>query len=101
MLESSQEILLLRIHYYFDDIMGLTAGDCVGERLAIANFNQFYEKRKISPIYGLKYFLPQPYCNQMWTEQYFIAHIFDHTLYNQFDGTAPLCNLSLADNQTS
>ncbi len=97
LLEAPQELLLPRIPCYFDDIMGLTCGDYNGERLAIADFNASHQMRKISPIYGLKYFLPAPYAHQMWSEQFFLAHIFDHTDYGRFDRLAPLHDLSLAE----
>jgi len=95
LLEAPQELLLPRIPCYFDDIMGLTCGDHNGERLAIADFNASHRTRKISPIYGLKYFLPAPYMRHRWTEQFFLAHIFDHTNYGDFDGLAQLDDLSL------
>ena len=62
-----------------------------------ADFNAAHQMRKISPIYGLKYLLPAPYAHQMWVEQFFLAHIFDHTDYGHFDGLAPLHDLSLAE----
>jgi hypothetical protein len=95
LLEAEQELLLPRIHCYLDDIMGLTFGDHNGERLAIADFNASHSARKISQIYGLKYFLPPPYATEPWTEQFFLAHILDHGLYGKFDGIAPLYDLSL------
>ena len=96
-LNAAQELLLPRIHCYFDDIMGLTCSDYNGGRLAIADFNASSKTRKISPIYGLRYYLPAPYSNQMWTEQFYMAHIFDHDLYKCDDGLAPMFDCSLAD----
>jgi len=78
--------LMPRIHCYFDDTMGFTYSEYTGERLAIAEFNKTHEMRKISPIFGLKYFLQEPYSNQTWCDQMFIAHIFDHELYGRADG---------------
>jgi hypothetical protein len=75
--------------------MGLTCGDHNGERLAITDFNASHEMRKISPIYGLKYFLPAPHAHHIWTEQFFLAHIFDHSDYGHFDGQAPLYDTRL------
>jgi hypothetical protein len=90
LLDAPQNLLLPRIYCYFDDIMGLTCGDHNGERLAITEFNASHAMRKISPIYGLKYFLPSPHADQIWTDQFFMAHIFDHNHYGRFDGQAPL-----------
>jgi hypothetical protein len=86
LLEADQSLLLPRIHFYFDDIMGLTFSEYNGERLAIADFNAAHTMRKISPIYGLRYFLPKRYALGQWPEQFFMAHIFDHELYGQKDG---------------
>jgi hypothetical protein len=83
--EADHRLLLPRVHCYFDDIMGVTAGDHVGERLAISEFNESHRLRKISPIYGLRYFVPERYSDWMWEKQY-MAHIFDHPLYGSNDG---------------
>ena len=83
--EADPRLLLPRVHCYFDDIMGVTAGDHVGERLAISEFNGSHRLRKISPIYGLRYFAPERYSDWMWEKQY-MAHIFDHPLYGSNDG---------------
>ncbi len=66
--------------------MGLTCSEFTGERLAIAEFNDTHEERKISPIFGLKYFLPEKYARAQWSEMFYLAHMFDHPLYNEFDG---------------
>ena len=38
--EADHRLLLPRVHCYFDDILGVTFGDQVGERLAISEFNE-------------------------------------------------------------
>jgi hypothetical protein len=86
LLETDSALLLPRIHCYFDDILGFTFSDYTGERLAIAEFNASQSARKISPIYGLRYFLPVPYAYQAWSEAFYLAHVFDHPLYGQNDG---------------
>lgn len=85
-LQADQARLLPRIHFYFDDILGFTFSEYNGERLAIADFNRSNDMRKISPIYGLKYFVPTQYSEALWTEQFYMAHIFDHGLYGYKDG---------------
>jgi hypothetical protein len=85
-LECGQNLLMPRIHCYFDDILGFTFSEYTGERLAIAEFNNSHQMRKISPLFGLKYFLPEPYSNQPWCDQMYMAHIFDHDLYGRNDG---------------
>ena len=85
-LECGQNLLMPRIHCYFDDILGMTFSEYTGERLAIAEFNNSHQMRKISPLFGLKHFLREPYSNQPWCEQMYMAHIFDHDLYGRSDG---------------
>ena len=53
--------------------------------------------RKISPLYGLQYFLPAPYAQQRWVAQMFMAHLFDHPAYGQDDGLAVLADLRLRE----
>jgi hypothetical protein len=84
--EADDSFLLPRIYCYFDDITGFTYSDYTGERLAISEFNADHPMRKISPIYGLKHFLPAPYADSWWSEMFFIAHLFDHKWYNKSDG---------------
>jgi hypothetical protein len=84
--EAAPSVLLPRIHCYFDDINAFTAGEHNGERLAIHEFNQSHEMRKVSHTYGLRYFIPEPFAREMWVDMMFMAHIFDHPLYGQNDG---------------
>jgi len=85
--EADPTLLLPRVYCYFDDIMGFTYSEYNGERLAIAEFNGSHDSRKISPIYGLKYFLPEPHAHADWSEMIYLAHIFDHELYGREDGS--------------
>ncbi len=84
--EADQRLLLPRVYCYFDDIMGYTFGDHVGERLAISEFTASHDRRKLSPIYGLRYYLPRRFANRWW-EKYYMAHIFDHVSYGNYDGS--------------
>ena len=83
---TDMSLLLPRVHCYFDDTMGFTCSEWGGERLAIREFNESQPRRKISPIFGLKYFLPPVYAAQQWSEMMYLAHIFDHPLYGRPDG---------------
>jgi hypothetical protein len=85
-LEASHDLLLPRIHSYFDDVLGFTFSDYTGERLAISEFNAAHPMRKISPIYGLKYYVPAKHFTARWVDKFFLAHVFDHALYGQEDG---------------
>jgi hypothetical protein len=86
LLDADARLLLPRVHCYFDDVMGFTNCDFNGERLAITDFNRAHEKQKISPIYGLKHFLPPRYANAQWVEEMYMAHLFDHPSYCRDDG---------------
>lgn len=83
LLESEEDILLPRIHCYFDDIMGYSYSDYNGERLAIIEFNETHKLRKISPIYGLDRFIRN---KPVWAENIYMIHNFDHSLYSFSDG---------------
>jgi hypothetical protein len=84
-LEAAYEALLPRIHCYFDDIIGFSFSDYNGERLAIAEFNEAHTSRKVSPLYGLKHFVPPGQANCTWVDVFYLAHLFDHPLYPQPD----------------
>jgi hypothetical protein len=94
-LEGKPDMLLPRVHCYFDDIMGFTHSDYNGERLAIHEFNACHEMRKLSPIFGLKYYLPERYANEMWPEKYWLAHLFDHPRYADKDNLVRYHRLEL------
>lgn len=86
-LDAETRLLLPRVHCYFDDIMGFTNCEFNGERLAIEEFNRNRERRKLAPIYGLQYFVPPRYAAAEWVGEMYLAHIFDHERYNDYDGS--------------
>ena len=83
--KAEYKCLLPRVICYFDDIIGHTYNDSAGERLAISEFNCTNLKRKISPIYGLKYFVPGRYSREFYWDLFYYAHFFEHPLYNTLD----------------
>jgi hypothetical protein len=87
-LDAVTHSLLPRIPVYFDDVIGFSTGDCNGELLAIADFNATHQTRKVSRVPGLRYFITPPYRDQSWVEMMYLAHTFDHPLYNVYDGFA-------------
>lgn len=91
----ASETILPRVHIYLDDILGLTFGDHNGERLAVREFNQANEVRKISPVYGLRHYLPWPLRNDPWTEMMFMLHAYDHPEYGVYDGLIPTTEAKL------
>lgn len=93
--DADQSVLLPRVHCFFRNILGRTFGDHNGERLAMADFNAAHEMRKVSKIYGLQYYL-DPKIGR-WVDQFYLAHIFDHNLYGQYDGLIQEAALDLRD----
>lgn len=85
---------LPRVVCYFDDIIGFSHGDFNGERLAISDFNEEHELRKISQIYGLRYALD---IDKAWTQMMYMFHAFDHPRYNDYDGTNRLTEIPLTN----
>lgn len=83
--DADDEYLLPRIFNYFDDIVGSDIelhSDCIGERLAINEFNTLHDQRKFCPAYHL-------ICSkdiERWYHQIFVLHLFKHHRYNDFVG---------------
>jgi hypothetical protein len=94
--EGSLDILMPRVVCYFDDLIGFSHGDFSGERLAITEFNERHESRKLSKIYGLRYVMS---LEQWWTDQMYMAHFFEHPRYNDYDGSNQVRSLPLAGSQ--
>ena len=95
-LDAADHVLLPRVHCYFDDVLGFTYGDDNGERLAIHEFNAAHSKRKISPIYGLRHYVPKTFSDEMWVDKFWIGHIFEHALYAHRDPLVQGHSLELA-----
>jgi hypothetical protein len=83
--EADHTYLLPRVFSYFDDIFGYTFNEFCGERLAIDEFNNNHTSTKICPIYGLRYFVPRVALVDRWPDGIYIAHLFDHEMYNLLD----------------
>jgi len=76
--------LLPRVYCYFDDTIGAREelyNEYTGELLAIREFNQQHDDRKIALIHGLIHhrIIKSSWCNAMYA-----LHIFDHPLYNHY-----------------
>jgi hypothetical protein len=82
--EALPERLLPRIACYFDDVLGYGWNEYNGERAAIADFNSRHPRRKIAHTHGLRYELPLSERDKPWSEQIWIAHLFDHPRYDEF-----------------
>jgi hypothetical protein len=95
--EADTSMLLPRVHCYFDDINALTFAEFNGERLAISEFNQEHQLRKISPMYVLRYYVPRRCADEPWVHRFYMAHILDHELYGRNDGLSRQSRLDLVD----
>ena len=84
LLDAPAHRVLPRVVCYFDDIFGYGWTDFTGERAAIADYNASHPERKVGPIYGLKYELPESEWRRPWPEQIYLAHLFDHPRYRDF-----------------
>ena len=96
--QADHRLLLPRVLSYFDDIFGYSYNDFCGERLAIREFNEGGEARKISPVRGLRYFLPRSTFHDLWPDGMHFAHLFDHPLYGVLDSTAKPMYMDLEGN---
>jgi hypothetical protein len=84
--EGDPELLLPRVLCYFDDITGFTYADHNGERLAISEFNDAHQRRKLSPIYAAEFYVPERESRGLWPQKLYLAHILDHPRYGDYDG---------------
>ena len=96
-LELDQRYLLPRILCHFDDILGFTYSDYNGERLAMDEFNAKHHMRKLSPVYGLRHFLPPEQALSPWVDNLYMAHLFDHVLYGRHDNLVKHSNSGETD----
>jgi hypothetical protein len=96
LLEDDVDVLLPRVHCYFDDITGYTYAEFNGERLAIREFNERNHLRQISPIYSLNHYVPSRCARQLWVEKMHLAHVLDHPLYGRPDGLTRVARRDLS-----
>jgi hypothetical protein len=94
-LEADASLLVPRIQCHFDDILGFTYADHNGERLAIREFNAAHADRQISPIYGVRFYLPPRAARANWSEKIYLAHILDHPRYGDPDGLVERARMDL------
>jgi hypothetical protein len=95
LLDGPPERLLPRVSCYFDDVLLYPWTDFNGERLAIRDFNDAHEQRKIAQIHGLRWWLPKPETTRLWPDQIYVAELFDHPLYTQPEADTDLGTLGL------
>lgn len=77
-----QENLLPRTYCYFDDIIvpdWFLCNEWVGQLLAIKEFNEQNEMRKIAPVNGLRH---KRIVQNQWNDQIYVFHDFEREDYN-------------------
>lgn len=82
-LQGMHTYLMPRIFCYFDDTMGGELelyNDFTGQRLSIDEFNRENDSVKL----GVPYYLSHSGYTGSWTEQVWVAHLFNHPKYNSF-----------------
>ncbi len=85
MFDADDTFFLPRIFCYFDDIIGSEMeayNDYIGVRLAINEFNQNNQMKKL----GKAYHLLTRKLPETWYNQIYIYHNFSHSKYNEFIG---------------
>ena len=81
--DEDEKYFLPRIYCYFDDTVGDETSlysDYTGQRLAIHEFNQAHESKKLA----VPYHLISRKSVESWYHQIFIYHDFKHRQYNEF-----------------
>lgn len=82
--DAPAEALLPRVLCYLDDVIGSDVEmhcEFVGELLAIQDFNDAHEDRKLAPIHGLAHKRPVP---AVWNDQIWVLHDFTHPSYGTY-----------------
>jgi hypothetical protein len=82
LLSQNPEFYIPRVYCYFDDCIGddhELHSEFTGELLAINEFNNSQNDRKLGKINGLRY---KRIFDDRWNEKYFVLHLFDHPKYN-------------------
>jgi hypothetical protein len=96
LLEADSSVLMPRIMCYFDDVLGYPWGYLNGERLAIDEFNDAHEQRKIAQLHGMRFWAPGSQRNASWPEAKYVAHVLDHPRYLENEGVTISTRLDLA-----
>lgn len=81
--DTPHQNLLPRVRCYFDDILGneiSLTNEFMGEKLAIAEYNDASPARKITPVYHLQ---GKPY-RKKWYLKSYAHHMFEHPRYTDF-----------------
>jgi hypothetical protein len=84
LLNAIPKFFLPRVFCYFDDCIGddwQLDTEFAGELLAIKEFNDKNEMKKISKINGLQY---KRFSSEAWHELMYVCHLFEHPFYCRY-----------------
>jgi hypothetical protein len=96
LLDGDSAAFLPRVLCYFDDVHCYPWGDSIGARLAIREFNEERRTRKIDALHGMRFLFGPDHREERWLEALYVAHLFDHPRYDEFEGTHLVRRLDLA-----
>jgi hypothetical protein len=96
LLDGDPAAFLPRVLCYFDDVHCYPWGDSNGARLAIREFNEERSTRKVDFLHGMRYLISPDHRDERWVEALYLAHLFDHPRYDDFEGTHLVRRLDLA-----
>jgi hypothetical protein len=96
LLDGDHAAFLPRVLCYFDDIHCYPWGDSNGARLAIREFNAERQQRKMDALHGMRYLMGSDHREERWVEALYLAHLFDHPRYSDFEGTHLVRRLDLS-----
>jgi hypothetical protein len=94
--DAGHERLLPRVLCYLDDIVGadwVMFNEFVGELLAIKEFNETHEHRKVTPVHLLRH---KRVIERVWNDKMYALHDFEHPRYNEYIRPQPPRPLKLA-----
>ena len=88
--DAHEDSLLPRVYCYFDDVIGSDEWEImceyIGQLLAIEEFNEQHDTRKLSKIHCLSW---KRRIAAPWNEQMYVMHAFDHSLYCNYANPKP------------
>ena len=96
LLDGDASSLQPRVLCYFDDVHGYPWGDSIGARLAIREFNEARRDRKLDRLHGMRHLIAPDQRDERWVDALYLAHLFDHPRYDEFEGTGLVRRLDLS-----
>jgi hypothetical protein len=91
LLDAPPAKLIPRVIFHFHSVMWHPWTQALGNLAAIDTFNATHERRKISPMVGLRFeWLPNSEFRKRWPDRMFVTEVFDHPQYDEPQGVPAL-----------